>query len=83
VQVIAYAQLGLASASVTYLLFVLVASLTVIVPVVVCVVSPARSKVWLGKLQQWLEANDRMVKIVVSLAFGALFAWKGFTGLAG
>lgn len=81
VQIIAYAQLGLARASLAYLIFVLLASLTVILPVLVCVLSPTRSKIWLGQLQRWLEANDRKVKIVVSFVFGLLFVWKGFTGM--
>ena len=32
-------------------------------------------------MQGWLERNDRVIVITVSLIFGVWFLWKGFTGL--
>jgi hypothetical protein len=33
--------------------------------------------------QTWLERHDREVAVTVSLVFGALFLYKGVTGLIG
>ena len=32
-------------------------------------------------MQGWLERNDRMIVIAVSLIFGVWFLWKGIAGL--
>ena len=75
------ARLGQASSVVAFLLFVLLAESLVIAPIVLRLVAPAKASVLLEGLSSWLSAHNRVIVIVVSLVFGALFLYKGVTGL--
>jgi len=83
VQAIAYADLGTGRASLIFVLFVLVATLPLLAPVLFALVAPERSILTLQQWRGWLDANFHTVKIVVSLLFGLLFLWKGISGLVG
>jgi hypothetical protein len=49
------------------------------------IISSAVAPVYSGRMREivlrWLERNNRVITIVVSLAFGAWFLSKGVTGL--
>ena len=66
-----------------YLIFVLAAQSLVLAPVVVALVAPAQSARLLDTALAWLERNNRVITIAVSLIFGVWFVWKGVTGLTG
>ena len=83
VQSIAYADLGATTASIIFVVFVLIATLPLLTPVLYSLLSPARAATVLQQWRGWLDANFHTVKIVVSLLFGLLFLWKGLSGLLG
>lgn len=83
VQAIGYANVGAAMASLTFLLFVLIATLPLLAPVCFVLLAPSKSASVLQAWRTWLDNHFHRVKIVVSLAFGLLFLWKGIDGLVG
>ncbi|WP_416665987.1 GAP family protein [Egbenema bharatensis] len=80
---IAAAQLGWLSSTIVYLLFVLLAESLLLLPILLRIVIPERSKHLLAKLSAWLTQNSRPVTIMVSLIFGLFFLQSGITGLLG
>lgn len=66
-----------------YLFFVLGAQLLVLAPIFIRLVAPKQSVQLLENGSQWLERNNRMLVIAVSVVFGAYFIFKGVTGLLG
>ncbi len=50
-------------------------------PVLVYVAAPGRAGPLLRRMTAWMLTNSRMLEIVVGLAFGALFLWKGLAVL--
>jgi hypothetical protein len=75
------ADLGRTESIVAYLLYVFFAELLVILPVVAYAVAPKQAASKFGAMREWLERNNRVIAIVVSLVFGLLFLWKGLSGL--
>jgi len=51
--------------------------------VLIAVIAPAWSDKNLGALSNWMERHNRAITIAVSLIFGILFFYKGYTGLWG
>jgi hypothetical protein len=78
---IAAAQLGQPSSTLTYLLFILLAESLLLLPIVIRIFIPERSKILLTNLSAWLTKNSRPISIVVSLVFGLLFLHSGIKGL--
>lgn len=78
---IAAAQLGQPSSTIAYLLFILLAESLLLLPIVIRLVIPERSKVVLTDLSDWLTKNSRPITITVSLVFGLLFLKSGISGL--
>ncbi|MCL4267806.1 MAG: GAP family protein [Anaerolineae bacterium] len=78
---IADAQLGQPASTVAYLLFILLAQSLLLLPIVIRILMPSRSKSVLDKASTWLTKNNRPIVIVVSLVFGLLFLYSGITGL--
>ena len=64
----------------TIFLFILVL-LPYWVPAVFYAFAPQRAGILLGRMSEWIMANSRMLEIVVGLAFGAAFLFKGVTAL--
>lgn len=81
--VISEAQLASPENIIAYLIFVLGAQLLVLIPIVVSAVAPKQSTRFLASTSEWLERNNRMIVVVVSVVFGAYFIFKGLTGLLG
>ena len=71
------AQLGPAATAVTLVLFGLLSTAGVIVPVVFATVGGKRSGVLLGQVREWLELNMATIGIVVLLILAAYFAGHG------
>jgi hypothetical protein len=62
--------------------YVLVASATAGAPLVVAVAMGERAGPVLAGWRAWLTAHNAAIMTVVLLAFGAILAWRGATGLA-
>lgn len=78
---IAAAQLGQPSSTLAYLLFILLAESLLLLPIMIRILVPERSKILLADLSAWLTQNSRPITIVVSLVFGLLFLYSGISGL--
>jgi threonine/homoserine/homoserine lactone efflux protein len=63
-------------------MYVVVASATVWLPVVVYVVVGPRADDWARVSKAWLLANQRLVTFALAVGFGLLFVVDGFVGLA-
>lgn len=79
--VIREAELPGLSSAIVFLAFVLGAQSLVLTPIVVYVVAPKRSPHLLEVTMQWLQRNNRLILIVVSVLFGTYFIFKGIAGL--
>jgi threonine/homoserine/homoserine lactone efflux protein len=79
--VIGEAELGQPSSTIVYLLFVLLAESLLLLPILVRIVLPDRSKAFLDGISDWLNRYNRVIMIVVSLVFGLLFLYQGASGL--
>jgi len=74
------ATLGRPASTITFILFVLLAESLLILPILVRIVLPQQSQVWLGSLSDWLETHNRQIVMVASLIFGLLFLYQGISG---
>jgi len=79
--VIGQAQLGQPSSTVAYLLFVLLAELLLLLPILIRVIIPKQSITLLEQISAWLTHYNRPIMILVSLIFGLLFLYQGASGL--
>lgn len=70
-------------ATVAYLIYVLGASLLILLPVLFYAVAPTPAARVLEGINAWLERNNRVIIIVVSTFFGFYFLWKGLSTLLG
>lgn len=81
--VIAEASLGGTEAMIAYLVFVLGSLSLVLLPVLATVIAPGPAAVMVEGVGNWLERNNRPIKIAVSVIFGTYFLWNGLSGLLG
>ncbi len=79
--VIGEAGLGQPYSSIAFLLFVLLAESLLLIPILVRIIIPGRSKVFLDEVSDWLNRHNRAIMIAVSLVFGVLFLYQGISGL--
>lgn len=75
------AQLEVALAVATFVLFVLLTQLVNIAVLAVDVLAPHRSEGLLGAASAWLSTNNRIIMIVLGLVFGSWFLIKSLSGL--
>ena len=80
---IAAGGLDVAEETVVVAVFLLVASITVIVPVVGYAVAPRRVEPVLGSLRQWLIAHDAAVMTVLLILIGAKLFGDGISDVLG
>jgi hypothetical protein len=66
-----------------YLVYVLAAQAFGLVAALAYAVAPRPAGRALGRAEQWLSCNNRRILVVLSLAFGLYFLFKGIAGLAG
>lgn len=81
IDVIQGAELGASSSVALYLLYILATQVLVLLPIVGVAVAPQRSAQPLAAAQAWLERNNRVIVVTVSLVFGVWFLFKGISGL--
>lgn len=78
---IAAAQLGQPSSAIVFLIFILLAQSLLLLPILIRIFLPQKSKSLLDRISAWLTKNNRSIVMVVSLVFGLLFLKSGITGL--
>jgi threonine/homoserine/homoserine lactone efflux protein len=78
---IAAAELSQPDSAIAYLLFILLAESLLLLPILMRIVVPKRSKSTLNQLSEWLNRNSRPITILVSLVFGLWFLYSGISGL--
>jgi uncharacterized membrane protein (UPF0136 family) len=66
-----------------FLVFTMLASLLLIVPIVFRIVAPKRSTAVLNSAGTWLGTHNGTIVIVVSTVFGIFFMFRGITALTG
>jgi putative Mn2+ efflux pump MntP len=81
IDVIAGAKLGTAAGVAVYLIYTLATQVLVLLPILAYAVAPQQSARPLKAAQAWLERNNRVIMIAVSLFFGVYFLYKGIGGL--
>ncbi len=79
--VIVEAQLSATAQAAVLVLFVAVASLTVVAPLLYHVLAPRRAAVRLASVQRWLIANSKAVTATVLLLLGIMLIASGVQGL--
>jgi threonine/homoserine/homoserine lactone efflux protein len=80
IAVISEAQLSRPDSISAFLLFVLVAELLVLVPILIRIIVPQQATKILNDLSTWLTQHNHRLTIGVSLVFGLLFLVKGVSG---
>jgi hypothetical protein len=83
ISAIADANLGPAQGAIAYALYVVVAAILLLLPILAAVLAPQRSGAMLARARSWLEDNNRTIAVIASLVFGLLFLYQGLTGLLG
>lgn len=83
VQVILYQGMAQSTNWLLFILFVLVATLPLMLPVLVCLIMPNKSQALIAAWSVWLNRNQQNIKVVVSILFGLLFLYQGVKGLIG
>ncbi len=75
------ADLSATETAITAVVFTLVASITVALPIVLYLIIGERILRPLGKARTWLQDNNAAVMAVVILVIGALLVVKGWQGV--
>jgi hypothetical protein len=81
IAVIDDAYLSKLETTLAYLFFILTAQSLMLAPIISSAVAPAYSAKMVEIVLRWLERKNRIITIVVSLAFGAWFLAKGMNAL--
>ena len=78
--IIGEAQLGQPDSTIAFLWYILLAQSLLIIPILISLLLPSKAGQWLGATNAWLEKNNRVIVIIVSLIFGLLFLYQGVMG---
>lgn len=81
IALIGEASLGQPYSTAAFILFVLLAESLLLLPILVRIFVPQRSKALLESVSNWLSKYNRQIMIIVSLIFGVLFMYQGINGL--
>jgi len=77
VNLIAEADLNGLASLLTYLGYILLAQLLLIMIFVITIALPRKSQSFLTGLNTWMKQNDRVIEITVAIIFGLLFLFVG------
>lgn len=78
--VIAEAQLGWLTAGVTFFIYIFLAQILLLTPILIRLLVPDRSIAMLNATSVWLDKYNRQIVTVVSLIFGIFFLARGIGG---
>ncbi|QQE66998.1 hypothetical protein GFS31_37030 [Leptolyngbya sp. BL0902] len=79
--IIREANLDRAAALQAYLVYILGAQSLLILPLLFYAAVPGPASGFLRMANEWLTKNQRIIGLVVSLLFGTVFFWKGWSSL--
>lgn len=79
--IISAEDLGRWNAIASYILYIFLAQIVVVLAVLAYAVRPAAASATLQQGISWLDRNSRPIGVGASLIFGVYFAWKGVSGL--
>ena len=79
---ISEANVGQLSSIVAFLLFILLAQASVLLPLFIRIIMPRRSQTMLENFSAWFTRYNRIITVTVSLVFGLFFLYQGISGLA-
>jgi len=77
INLIAEADLSGSASLLTYLGYILLAQLLLIMMFVITIALPRKSQSFLTELNTWMKQNDRVIEITVAIVFGLLFLFIG------
>ncbi len=72
--------MGQPDSTIAFLWYILLAQSLLIIPILISLLQPGKAGQWLGATNAWLEKNNRVIVIIVSLIFGLLFLYQGVMG---
>jgi hypothetical protein len=81
ISVIGEADLSRSASVGLYLFYTFITQILVLPPILAFAIAPQQAAKPVQTAQNWLERNNRVIMIVVSLVFGLWFTYKGITGL--
>lgn len=77
------AQLAQPASFLTYIVFLILSQIFLILPLGFRLLSPRQTIQRLDVIYFWLMQNYRIITILVSLLFGVYFLWQGIAGFSG
>jgi len=77
VNLIADADLSGSASLLTYLSYILLAQLLLIMMLVITMALPRKSQSFLTELNRWMKQNERVIEITAAIIFGLLFLFIG------
>jgi hypothetical protein len=77
IDLIAAADLSGLQSGLAYLVYIFMAQVLLLIPLVYTLIFPAHAQNSLGRLNAWLRHHERRIEIVVALIFGLLFLFAG------
>lgn len=78
---IADAKLDQPASTIAFLLFILLAESLLLLPILIRIFMPIKSRSILNRITSWLNRNNRPIVIAVSFIFGLWFLYSGISGL--
>lgn len=81
IAIIEGARPGFLAGTATYLFFVAASASVLVLPIIISAIAPAPSARAIEAAYLWMERNNRVLTIAVSLVFGIWFTWWGATEL--
>jgi hypothetical protein len=82
-KVIAEAGLSSAENAIVYLIYTVGCVIFFLVPLLFFLVAPEPAKAALARMRAWIEDHNRVIVIILSAVFAAVFLYKGLTGWFG
>ena len=81
IDLIAAADLGGWESLLTYFVYILLAQLVLLIPLIMALVNPQKAQESLERLKVWLEKHERTVMVLFSILLGCLFIYSGLAHL--
>jgi hypothetical protein len=78
---IADAGLDLATATVTFLIYILLAQSLLILPIAIRALVPSRATALLDATSAWLNRHNKAIVVTVSVVFGIFFLFRGINAI--
>jgi hypothetical protein len=81
IAVIREAELDQTTSIIAFVIYIFLAQLLLIVPLIISAVAPKASQDVLARANRWLATYNRPITVTVTLIFGVYFTYSGISGL--